>query len=77
MFTQCPYLLHEKEQIKFNNVYVGSQWLAFAVTGVTGSFCILNNFAKLVQKVNAIKSNILVYGQQEEMLKEMQLKMRS
>ncbi len=74
MFTQCPYLLHEEEEIKFNNVDVGSQWLAFAVTGITGSFYILNNLAKLVQKAISIKSNILVYRQQEEQLKEMQLK---
>lgn len=74
IFTQCPYLLHDKEEIKFNNVDVGSQWLAFAVAGITGSFYILNNLAKLVNKVIAIKSNILVYRQQEEMLKEMQLK---
>lgn len=74
MFTQCPYLLHDNEEIKFNNVDVGSQWLAFAVTGITGSFYILNNLAKLVQKAISIKSNILVYRQQEEQLREMQLK---
>lgn len=74
MFTQCPYLLHDKEEIKFNNVDVGSQWLSFAVAGITGGFYILNNLAKIVQKAVAIKSNILVYRQQEEMLKEMQMK---
>lgn len=74
MFTQCPYLLHDKEEIKFNNVDVGSQWLVFAITGITASFYILNNLAKLVQKAIAISSNILVYRQQEEALKEMQLK---
>lgn len=74
IFTQCPYLLHDKEEIKFNNVDVGSQWLVFAVTGVTASFYILNNLAKLIQKAISISSNILVYRQQEEVLKEMQMK---
>lgn len=74
IFSQCPYLLHEKEQVKFNNVDVGSQWLTFVVIGVSGAFYILNNLARLVQKAVAIKSNILVYKQQEEALKEMQLK---
>lgn len=74
MFTQCPYLLHDKEEIKFNNVDVGSHWISFVVLGITGGFYILNNLAKIVQKAVAIKSNILVYRQQEEMLKEMQMK---
>lgn len=74
IFTQCPYLLHDEEEIKFNNVDVGSQWLVFAVTGITTSFYILNNLAKLVQKAIAIKSYILVYKGQEKMLKEMQMK---
>ncbi len=74
IFTQCPYLLHDKEEIKFKNVDVGSQWLVFAITGITASFYILNNLAKLIQKAIAISSNILVYRQQEETLKEMQLK---
>lgn len=68
--TQCPFLLHEKEQIKFNNVDVGSQWLAFSVLGAAGTFYILNNIASIIQKVIAIKSNLLVYKQQEELLKE-------
>lgn len=74
IFAQCPYLLHEKEEIKFNNVDVGSQWLVFAVAGATTSFYILNNLAKLIQKAISISSNILVYKQQEEALREMQLK---
>lgn len=74
IFTQCPYLLHEKEEVRFNNVDVGSQWLTFAVVGITGSFYILNNLARIIQEVIAFKSNILICKQQEEFLKEYQQK---
>ncbi len=74
IFTQCPYLLHEKEEIKFNTVDVGSQWLVFAVAGATGAFYILNNLAKLIHEAVKYKSNILICKQQEEALKEMQQK---
>lgn len=74
IFTQCPYLLYNEEEIQFKGVDVGSQWLTFAVIGAGTTFYILNNIAKLIQKAVAIKSNVIVYRQQEEMLKEMQLK---
>lgn len=74
IFTQCPYLLQRNEEIKFNNVDVGSQWLVFAVLGASGTFYILNNLAKLVQKAIEIKSNIFVLKQQEEALEEMRQK---
>lgn len=74
IFSQCPYLLHHEEEIKFDNVDVGSQWLAFVVIGTTGAFYILNSFAKLIAKAIEIKSNILVCKQQEENLEEMRQK---
>lgn len=74
IFTQCPYFLNDKEEIKFKKVDIGSQWLIFCIVGISGSFYILNNLAKLIQKVVEIKSNVLVYKQQEEVLKEMQKK---
>lgn len=70
MFTQCPYLLHKDEEIRFDNVDVGSQWLAFAIAGTAGTFCILNNLASIIKKVIEIKSNILVYKQQELFVEE-------
>lgn len=73
IFTQCPYLLSKDEEIKFNNVDVGSQWLSFFLIS-SGTFGILNNLAKLVNKVLAIKSNIILLKEQEEQLKVMQLK---
>ncbi len=73
IFTQCPYLLSSEEEIKFNNVDVGSQWLSFALI-TAGTFGILNNLAKLVDKAIAIKSHLLTLRQQEEMLKTMNQK---
>lgn len=73
VFTQCPYLLDSEEEIKFNNVDVGSQWLSFFVA-TAGTFGILNNLAKLVEKTISIKSSILALKQQEEMLETLKLK---
>ena len=73
IFTQCPYLLAKDEEIKFNNVDVGSQWLSFFLV-TSGTFGILNNLAKLVNKAVAIKSNMFVCKQHEEQVKTMQLK---
>lgn len=73
VFTQCPYLLLTNEEIKFNNVDVGSQWLSFVVI-TAGTFGILNNIAKLVDKAISIKSHLLTLKQQEEMLETMKLK---
>jgi len=74
IFTQCPYLLSDEEEIKFYNVDVGSQWLVFVVAGITGAFCILNHLSALINKAIAIKSNILVLKQQDAILKSMQQK---
>lgn len=73
VFTQCPYLQCDKEQIKFRNVDVGSQWLKFIV-GSAGGFYILNNLAKLIERAIAMKSYLKTIRQQDEMLKTMQLK---
>lgn len=73
IFTQCPYLLRSDEEIKFNNVDVGSQWITFFLIS-SGTFYILNNLGALVNKAIAIKSNLLLLRQQEELAKAMQLK---
>lgn len=67
IFNQCPYLLDAEEEIRFNAVDVGSQWLSFVILSA-GTFGILNNLAKLVDKAIAIKSHLLTLKQQEEML---------
>lgn len=73
VFTQCPYLQCDKEQIKFKNVDVGSQWLNFMVIS-TSSFYILNNLAKLIERAIAMKSYLKTIRQQDEILKSMQVK---
>lgn len=73
IFTQCPLLLNSDEEIRFNSVDVGSQWLTFFVVS-GGAFYILNNLAKLVQKAIALKSNYVVVKQQEEELEAMRQK---
>lgn len=73
IFTQCPYLLASDEEIKFNNVDVGSQWLTFIVIAA-GTFGILNNLATLVDKAIAIKSHYISMKQQEEIYKAMRQK---
>lgn len=73
IFSQCPYLLRSDEEIKFNNVDVGSQWLSF-ILATSGTFVILNNLAALVNKALEIKSKFLLLKQQNELLKAMRLK---
>lgn len=75
IFSQCPFLQSNEEEIKFNTIDVGSQWLAFNVIAGTGvGFYILNNLAKLVDKAIAVKSHLLTFRQQEEMLETMKAK---
>ena len=77
IFTQCPYLLCENEQIQFSNVDVGSNWLSFIIkaSGIEAiGNKILNNLATLVDKALILKSHYISIKQQEEMLKTMRQK---
>ena len=77
VFSQCPYLLHKDETIKFSSVDVGSNWLTFVIevsAGATGLFYILNNLAKIVDKAMILKSHYCSIKEQEEALKSIQLK---
>ncbi len=72
IFTQCPYLLHKDETIKFSSVDVGSNWLSFIIeisAGATTVFYILNNLAKIIDKAMILKSHYNSIKQQEETLK--------
>lgn len=73
VFSQCPFLIYDEERIKFDKVDVGSQWLSFFVDGMT-TCAILSAFGKLVQKAVEIRSNLILCKQQEEILKQQQLK---
>lgn len=72
IFTQCPYLLHKDETIKFLSVDVGSQWLNFLIELSVASmpvFYILNNLALILDKVIILRSHYNSIKQQEESLK--------
>lgn len=72
VFSQCPYLLHKDETIKFSFVDVGSNWLTFIIevsAGAATSFYILNNLAKIVDKAMILKSHYSSIKEQEENLK--------
>ncbi len=77
VFTQCPYLINENEEIKYKGTDVGSDWITFAIimsTTVSASFIILNNLASIMNKVIALVSNKKILDMQDEVLKTMQLK---
>ncbi len=77
VFTQCPYLINENEEIKYKGTDVGSDWITFAIimsTTASASFIILNNLASIMNKVIALISNKKILDMQDEMLKTMQLK---
>lgn len=77
IFTQCPYLLHKDETIKFETIDVGSQWLNFIIELSAGSaavFYILNNLALVLDKVQELRSHYYSIKQQKEALKVAQNK---
>ncbi len=67
IFTQCPYLTINDEEIKFDSVDVGSQWITFFIVSA-GTLVILNNLAKLIDKAVSIKSHLTTVKHQEELL---------
>lgn len=76
IFTQCPLLHSDDEQIQFRGVDVGSMWLTFAIigVGVTTAFYILNNIAAMVDKIMIIRSHAAACQQQEELIRQAKLK---
>ncbi len=77
IFTQCPYLLSEKEEIKYKGTDIGSDWITFAIVvsgTVSSGFVILNNLASLINKAIALKSNKKVLDMQDELLTTMKSK---
>lgn len=68
IFTQCPLLHSNDEEIRLNGVDIGSMWLTFTIIGVgAASFYVLNNLAAMVDKVIAIREHAQVLKQQEEL----------
>ena len=71
IFTQCPCLIAQEEQIQFRGTDVGSMWLTFAIVG-TASTAILLNLAKLIDSAVVIKSHLITCRQQQQVLDSME-----
>lgn len=77
VFTQCPYLKNENEEIIYKGTDIGSDWVTFGIitsTAITSGFIILNNLASIMNKVTTLLSNRKILDMQDEMLKTMQTK---
>lgn len=73
IFTQCPFLQCDDEILKFGSVDVGSNWLKLIIA-TTSTCMILNNTASLIDKSLILRSHYINLQQQEEMLKNQQIK---
>ena len=69
IFTQCPLLHSDNEEIKLHGVDIGSMWLTFTIIcmGAATTFYVVNNLAAMVDKVLAIREHAEVLKQQEEL----------
>lgn len=80
VFSQCPYLKHEDEELRYNGTDVGSDWITFTlvmadITAVAaGGFYIFNNLAHLINKAIALKANFATFKMQEEALESIKQK---
>ena len=62
IFTKCPFLQAENEELVFDNVDVGSTWLSFVVAAniaIVGGSVLLNNIAAFVDKCIILRSHYL------------------
>lgn len=73
IFTQCPFLQCDNEILKFGSIDVGSNWLKLIIA-TTSTCMILNNTASLIDKSLILRSHYISLQQQEEMLKNQQIK---
>lgn len=75
IFTKCPFFNNNDEELKFQNIDIGSIWLDFAVVGValgTGSI-LLNNIAAFVDRCFIIRSHQLNTLQQKNAIEKAKL----
>lgn len=70
IFEQCPYCRIKDERLEFSGTDVGSTWLTFALIS-EGTYRLLNNIGKLVDKAIGIKSHFVTLKMQEEELEAM------
>ena len=76
---KCPFLKHDKENLKFETVDVGSLWLSFVIVGATVGVTsiILNNLAAFLDKCSIIKSHKLTVEQQKLQLQSMEMDVKA
>ena len=76
IFTQCPLLNTDDEQIQLRGVDIGSVWFTFSIVGAGAAttFYILNNLASMVSKIMAIREQMAICRQQEELARQAGLK---
>ena len=76
IFTQCPLLCNDDEQVKLRGVDVGSMWLTFTIVcaGAATAFYVINNLAAIVSKIKAIREQTAICKQQEELARQAKLK---
>lgn len=71
IFTKCPFLQAENEELVFDNVDVGSTWLSFVVAAniaIVGGSVLLNNIAAFVDKCIILRSHYLTLKKQKAQL---------
>ncbi len=77
IFSQCPYLKNENEEVKYKGTDVGSDWITFAIVASsvsTTGFVILKNLSALINNAISLMSNKKFLDMQDEVLKTMQIK---
>lgn len=74
VFSQCPLLQSDGEQIKLRGVDVGSSWLTFTIIGDAVANLITHTMATIVGKVNALRAQALKLKQYEEVVKQTEYK---
>lgn len=77
IFTKCPFFQSDEEELKFQNIDIGSIWLDFFVIGAavgTGSI-ILNNIVAFIDKCFVIKSHQLNTLQQKNDIEKAKMEM--
>lgn len=77
IFTKCPFFQNDKEELKFQNMDIGSIWLNFFIAGVAleTSSIILNNIAAFIDKCFVIRSHRLSVLQQKKDIEKMEAEM--
>lgn len=72
VLTKCPFTQSAEEELKFENVDVGTTWLTFFIAGaaLTGGSILLNNIAAFVDKCIIIRSHYLLTEKQKNDLEK-------